>query len=47
MACVPQFDTIHPSMSLGAIFNDRNFRHLSENISAGTWKNKIATKPLK
>ena len=30
MACVPQFDTMHPSMSLGAIFNDRNFRHLSE-----------------
>ena len=25
MACVPQFDTMHPSMSLGAFFNDRNF----------------------
>ena len=25
MACVPQFDTMHPSMSLGANFNDRNF----------------------
>lgn len=24
LACVPQFDTMHPSMSLGAIFNDRN-----------------------
>ena len=24
MACVPQFDTMHPSMSLGAFFNDRN-----------------------
>ena len=29
MACVPQFDTMHPSVSLGANFNDRNFRHLS------------------
>jgi len=29
MACVPQFDTMHPSMSLGAIFNDRIFRHFS------------------
>ncbi len=29
MACVPQFDTMHPSMSLGAFFNDRNFRRLS------------------
>ena len=26
--CVPQFDTMHPSMSLGAIFNDRNFNDL-------------------
>lgn len=25
LACVSQFDTMHPSMSLGAIFNDRNF----------------------
>jgi len=25
LACVPQFDTMHPSMSLGAFFNDRNF----------------------
>jgi len=25
MACVPQFDTMHSSMSLGANFNDRNF----------------------
>ena len=24
MACVPQFDTMHPSVSLGANFNDRN-----------------------
>ena len=24
LACVPQFDTMHPSMSLGAFFNDRN-----------------------
>ena len=31
MACVPQFDTMHPSMSLGANFNDRNFKHLSGN----------------
>ena len=30
MACVPQFDTMHPSMSLGADFNDGSFRHLSE-----------------
>ena len=30
MACVPQFDTMHPSVSLGANFNDKNFRHLSE-----------------
>ncbi len=29
MACVPQFDTMHPSMTLGANFNDRNFRYLS------------------
>ena len=29
LACVPQFDTMHPSMSLGAFFNDRNFRRLS------------------
>ncbi len=25
LACVPQFDTIHPSMNLGANFNDRNY----------------------
>ena len=25
LACVPQFDTMHSSMSLGANFNDRNF----------------------
>lgn len=25
MAYIPQFDTMHLSMSLGAIFNDRNF----------------------
>ena len=25
---VPQFDTIHPSVSLGANFIDRNSRHL-------------------
>ena len=25
LACVPQFDTMHSSMSLGAFFNDRNF----------------------
>ena len=25
MACVPQFDTMHPSMSLDAFFNDREF----------------------
>jgi len=31
LACVPQFDTMHPSMSLGANFNDRNFKHLSGN----------------
>ena len=30
LACVPQFDTMHPNVSLGAFFNDRNFRHLSE-----------------
>ena len=24
LACVPQFDTMHPSMLLGANFNDRN-----------------------
>ena len=30
MACVPLFDTMHPNVSLGAFFNDRNFRHLSE-----------------
>ncbi len=24
LACVPQFDTMHPSVSLGAFFNDRN-----------------------
>ncbi len=29
MACVPQFDTMHPSMTLGEIFNDRDFSHLS------------------
>ena len=33
VACVPQFDTMHPSMSLGAFFNDRNFRHIA--ISEG------------
>ncbi|MDE7332404.1 MAG: hypothetical protein K2O16_09175 [Lachnospiraceae bacterium] len=25
MACIPQFDTMHPSMSLGANFYDRIF----------------------
>ncbi len=25
MACIPQFDTMHPSMSFGAFFNDRDF----------------------
>ena len=25
LACVPQFDTMHPSVSLGANFNDRIF----------------------
>ena len=29
LACIPQFDTMHPSMSLGASFNDRNFRYFS------------------
>lgn len=29
LACVPQIDTMHPSMSLGANFNDRDFRRLS------------------
>ncbi|MBD5089454.1 MAG: hypothetical protein HDT30_11725 [Clostridiales bacterium] len=29
MACVPQFDTMHPSMSLDAFFNDRNFSRLA------------------
>ena len=29
MVCVPQFDTMHPSMSLGANFNDRDFKRLS------------------
>ncbi|MDE7327792.1 MAG: hypothetical protein K2N63_16190, partial [Lachnospiraceae bacterium] len=24
LACVPQFDTMHPNMTLGANFNDRN-----------------------
>ena len=24
LACVPQFDTMHPSMTLGANFNDSN-----------------------
>ena len=24
LACVPQFDTMHPIMTLGANFNDRN-----------------------
>jgi len=24
LACVPQFDTMHPSVTLGAKFNDRN-----------------------
>ena len=28
VACVPQFDAMHPSMSLGANFNDRNLNHL-------------------
>lgn len=23
LACIPQFDTMHPSMTLGANFNDR------------------------
>lgn len=25
LACVPQFDTMHPSVTLGAFFNDRIF----------------------
>ena len=25
MACLPQFDTMHPSISLGAFFNDRTY----------------------
>lgn len=29
MACIPQFDTMHPSMSLGAFFYDRNSRHFA------------------
>lgn len=29
MACVPQFDTMHPSMSLGANFNDWNLGAIS------------------
>ena len=27
LACVPQFDTMHPSKCLGANFNDRNFMY--------------------
>lgn len=27
MACVPQFDTMHPSMTLGANFNDRDLNY--------------------
>ena len=41
MACVPQFDTMHPSVSLGANFNDRNFRHFSLVPSCNEKKAKI------
>ena len=27
MACVPQFDTMHSGVSLGANFNDRDLNH--------------------
>jgi len=30
MAYVLQFDTMHPSMTLGAFFNDRNFVCMSQ-----------------
>ncbi|MDE6924061.1 MAG: hypothetical protein K2P59_02200 [Acetatifactor sp.] len=29
VVCVPQFDTMHPSMTLGANFNDRDFACMS------------------
>ncbi len=34
MACVPQFDTMHPSISLGANFNDRIF---ADKLFTFTW----------
>ena len=31
LACVPQFDTMHPSVTLGAKFNDRNIACVGNN----------------
>jgi len=31
LACVPQFDTMHPSVTLGAEFNDRNIACVGNN----------------
>lgn len=37
LACVPQFDTMHPRLSLGANFSDRNFNTIWQKDKKMAW----------